>query len=220
MLCIKTGMQNEYDIAKRYAAPGTLILSGQQTVADLQQQVPADCKAIMSFGMSGGLRPQLPIVGQTVIASFLVDDQSNSYIPDLAWTKRLFAATHFYASRYYSSGRYNESNTPSQRAAIYARTQAWCVDDESLWVAQFAKARGIPFAILRNVSDAWNDDVSITSNILSVNGGANPLAVLKDVFTDPLTMEKIAVHYQTSQSQLEQAARLVGPTFGWGGISP
>jgi adenosylhomocysteine nucleosidase len=207
-------MKNEYDLAQKYAAPGTLVLTGIQTVADLNKNVPRECKAIMSFGMSGGLRPGLPVVGQTVLASYLVGPNGEHYTCDKTWCNRLFAQTKFYVQPYYSSGQFNQANTPEQRAAIYKKTGAWCIDDESLWVAQFAKARGIPFVIGRNVSDQWNDDVSITSNILNANGGADVEAVIKDLFTDPVTMIKIGLDYKRSQAGLEYFAKEVGPAFG------
>ena len=215
MICLKTGMMNEYQVATKYAVTGTLILTGIKTVADLDCEVLPECEAIMSFGMCGGLRPKLPIVGQTVIATRLIGPNGEAYECDLAWRRKLFAITNYYAQPYYSSGLFNQANTPAQRAALYAQTNAWCIDDESLWVAQFAAKRNIPFAIMRNVSDAWNDDVSITSNILNASGGIDPMAVLKAVVTEPVNMVKIGIHYEISQRALEAAAQKVGPSFGW-----
>lgn len=215
MLCIKCGLVNEYDLAVKYAASGTLVLKGIQTVDDLQKNVPRECQAIISYGMCGGLRPKLPVVGQTVIGSHLVGPNGEIYQCDANWHRRLFALTRYYVQAYYSSGLFNQANTPAQRAALYAKTGAYCIDDESLWVAQFASARKIPFAIMRNVSDAWNDDVSITSNILNAGGGADWWAVLKDVVTDPEDMVKIGLHYATSEHWLEVAAQKVAPNFGW-----
>lgn len=216
MICIKSGMQNEYDVAKEFSAAGTLILTGVQTVDDLQKQVPLECSAIMSFGMAGGIRPKLPIVGQTVIADRLIGPQGEQYHCDSAWNHRLFLRTKFYTQPYFSSGTYNTANTPAQRAAIFAETGAWCIDDESLWVAQFAKQRGIPFTIMRNVSDAWNDNVSITSNLLAKGGSVNVFNAIADFVSDPIEMAEIAAHYEVSQSQLEASARKVGPDFCWG----
>jgi nucleoside phosphorylase len=208
-------MSNEYDLARKYAAPGTLVLKGVMTVDDLQKQVPQDCKAIMSFGMAGGLRPGLPVVGQTVIASRIIGPNKEVYHCDHEWHTRLFLKTSYYVQSYLSTGQFNQSNTPEQRAALYAEYGAWCMEDEGLAVAQFAQARGIALADYRNISDAWNDNVSITSNILNAGGGADFMAVLKDVVTDPEDMVKIGIHYATSEHWLEVAAQKVAPNFGW-----
>jgi adenosylhomocysteine nucleosidase len=215
MLCIKTGMKNEYDLAKRYASADTLVLTGIQTLENLLANVPKSCKAIMSFGMCGGLRPDV-LVGQTVIASYLVDPHGATYVCDMYWRDRICTKTqHRTQLPYYSSGKFNEANTPAQRAAIYTKTNAWCIDDESLFVAQFAMRREIPFIIARNVSDQWNDDVSITSDILDAQGRPKPMAVASALFKSPLSLIKIGMNYQRSQNALELFAKEIGPNFGW-----
>jgi adenosylhomocysteine nucleosidase len=213
MLCIKTGMKNEYDLAKRYA-PGTFTLTGIQTLSDLHERVPMRCSAIMSFGMCGGLKPGAQ-VGQTILASYLVDPAGGHYVCDRAWLGRLTAKSHAYIYPYYSSGKFNEADTPAQRAKIYAKTGASCIDDESLFVAQFALRRNIPFMIARNVSDQWNDDVSVTSDILDEKGAPKPLAIALALFKSPLSLLEIGMNYQRSQSALELFAKEIGPSFGW-----
>jgi hypothetical protein len=210
-LTVKTGMQPEADIATAHF--DAQILTGVQTVDSLQSVVPKSCAAIASFGLCGGLRSGLPIVGQTLISSMLVSP-NGSYVPDQAWAKRCFAATHAYTQRWYSSGQYDQADTPAQRAALFASTQAWCIDDESLAVAQFAKIRDIPFIIVRTVSDAWNDNVAISSNLLNSQGSVNIWNVLKDLATDPEDMISMWQHYNTSIGELGTAAIQLGRNFG------
>jgi adenosylhomocysteine nucleosidase len=215
MLCIKTGMRNEYDIAKRYASwDRTLVLTGKQTLNDLLEHVPKTCTAIMSFGMCGGLRPGV-VVGQTVIASYLIGPNGDNYPCNSAWQHNLFKKTHHFVQPYYSSGKFNQANTQEQRAAIHKKTGAWCIDDESLFVAQFAVKRGIPFAIARNLSDQWDDDVSVTAGILNSQGEPQTLAVLGALFKAPITMVKIGLDYRRSQAGLKLLAEQIGPDFGW-----
>jgi hypothetical protein len=213
MLCIKTGMQPEYEIARAHAAPNTPILTGIQTVEMLQKNVPPSCSAIMSFGMCGGLSPTLPIVGQTLIASHLVGPIGELYLPDRAWNDRLYAVTHSYVQPWYSSGRFNEANTPEQRAKIYRWTNAWCIDDESLAVAQFAKARKIPFVIVRNVSDQWDDNVAITATLLTATGGVDPWEVVRAFIDDPIEMVQIGLDYEKCKAELAVTATQIGPSF-------
>jgi adenosylhomocysteine nucleosidase len=214
MLCVKTGMRNEYDLAKRYAL-GALVLTGIQTLADLEKNVPKTCTGIMSFGMCGGLRPGEPTVGQTVFASQLIGPQG-TFLCNYEWNYRLCEkVSGAISAPYYSSGEFNQADTPAQRATIYARTRAWCVDDESLFVAQFARARNIPFVIARNVSDQWDDDVSVTASILDDKGKPKPLEVLSALLRQPITLVKIGLAYNRSQSGLTQLAQQIGPDFGF-----
>jgi Phosphorylase superfamily len=209
-------MRNEYDIAMRYTSRDyALVLTGIQTLTDLERHVPASCEAIMSFGMCGGLRRGAPTVGQTVLASYLTGPNGETYSCDTFWRLRLHERTQCNAQPYYSSGRFNEANTPAQRAAIYAKTGAWCIDDESLFVAQFARLRGIPFVIARNVSDQWNDDVSVTAGILNSQGQPQPLEVIRALFKEPLSLVRIGLDYRRSQAGLEQLAKDIGPGFEW-----
>lgn len=214
-LVIKTGMANEYQIAKAHSGPSVTVLTGVQTISDLEKHCPSDTQAVLSFGMCGGLRPYLPVVGQTILASVLVDADNNLYYPDLDWTKRLFAATHAYTQRYFSNDQYNTSNTPAQKAEFWQKYQAWAMDDESLAVARFAQKHRISFAICRNISDAWNDNVSITANLLNSIGDVNIWNVIKAITTDPDDMIKIWRNYNLSNSELGVAAVQLGPNFCW-----
>lgn len=214
-LVVKTGMKNEYDIVKAHAGSDVTILTGVQTVSDLEAHVPSQCQAILSFGMSGGLRTHLPVVGQTVIASHLVDPEGHVYQPTQTWRKRLFQATHAYVQPYYSSGLYNTANTPKERLALYDKYQAWCIDDESLAVAQFALKHKLAWNIVRNVSDAWNDNVNITAGLLNSTGNVDIWNVIKAFATDPEDMIKIWRNYNLSNAELGVAAVQLGPTFQW-----
>lgn len=230
MLVVKTGISPEYGIARAHF-PNAVHLTGVQTLASLEAQVPATCTAIASFGLCGGLRPQQPVIGQTVVSSTLLTPASvyvpipphmptESYVSDAAWRERIYAKTLYGAHPYFSSGRFNTADTPAQRALLYEATQAWCIDDESIYVAQFAAARRIPFVIVRTVSDAWDDDVSITANILTASGGVNIAALLWKVaqdLADPHGPEeafiRIWTDYNHSISALGAAAVRLGPDF-------
>ena len=214
-LCIKTGMVPESQVAAAHAAAGTTLLSGDLKVADLDRLVPATCDAILSFGLCGGLRPALPVVGQTIIASRLIGPEGETYEPDLAWVRRLFAATHAYTQPYFSNGLFDTADTPAQRAALYDRYGGRVIDDESLYVAQFAASRKIPFAVLRNVSDQWDDDVQVTAHLLNSSGGVDMAAVLRALVSDPAAMIKIWRAYNLSIAELGTAAVEVGPSFCW-----
>ena len=206
---VKTGMKNEYDIAKAHFDPASVILTGIQTVADLEKNVPSYVRKIISFGMNGGLRPEAPIVGQTIICSHLVGPDG-IYYPDQHWNHQIFLKTKYFEAPIYSDGNFNESNTPAQRAKLYEHTHCWAMDDESYFVAAFCKKHGLQWTAVRNASDAWNDDVSITSHLLNAQGDVDIWAVIKAFTTDPEDMLKIWKHYKTSETQLGVLAVQLG----------
>jgi adenosylhomocysteine nucleosidase len=221
MLTIVTGLTEEAAIARYVAAPGTLILCGQAQRDNIATLVPQDCTSIISFGLFGGLSPDI-VVGQTVIADKLIDADGNVYMPDPVWRKRLFSSTKSFEHVWYSSGLYNTADTPSQRAAIFSKTGAHAIDDESLAVAKLAQNRAISFGILRSCSDIWSDTVPLAArNATNPDGSSNIASVLawleahpRDDLEEIYDLAKIAGEYQTSIDELRTAALAVGPTFG------
>ena len=217
MLCIKTGMVMEERIARSYAAPGTLVLTGDMTVADLDRVVPYDCEAIMSFGLCGGIGT-LPVVGQCFLATTMVTPSGN-YHSDPAWLHRLFTKTRAYEVHWYSSGLFNTANTPEQRASLSASTGCQIIDDESRAVYEFAARRGIVAAAMRTVSDGAEDNLPpAVIDALGKNGSTDILEVMKSIILDPAqipSLIKTAQEAKVSLDTLEAAAKQVGPTFQW-----
>jgi nucleoside phosphorylase len=158
-----------------------------------------------------------PVIGQIFIGDVLIGPQGETYQADPAWRCRLFAKTKAYERHWYSSGLFNTANTPAERTSLYKSTGAWVIDDESLFVAQFAKARGIPFQILRSVSDAASDTVPPAArNALNQNGSSDIEEVLKSILTDPAQIPdliRIGNEYYQSLAELRTAAIQIGPTF-------
>lgn len=217
MLVVKTGMQSEADVASSVVAPGTFVLAGQHTPEQLQALIPTNCDAIMSFGLCGGLAPQAEIAQVFLCTTLVTPD--GSFEADKDWIVRLFARTKLYAQHWYSTGVYNEANTPEQRAAIFNQTGAWVIDDESYSVAIFAKQRGIPFTIMRSVSDGYADTVPpAADNAINPDGSFNLWSLLTSLASDPgqiAGLIKMASQYNQSLGTLKQAALELGPTFLW-----
>jgi adenosylhomocysteine nucleosidase len=212
MLVIKTGMQSEYDIAKRYADPSALILTGIQTAADLKRNVPQNCTGIISFGLCGQLSGE--VIGQAFIYD-LIRTPAGDFMPDPDWRKRLFAATRYVECRCWSSGKFNTANTIADRAALYAQTGCCAIDDETYAVAGFAAARNIPFIGLRVVSDGAEDNLpSAVLSALNPDGTTDIEAVVLSVIKDPLQVPaliKTAREYEKSLGELRRAIIDAGP---------
>jgi adenosylhomocysteine nucleosidase len=222
-LVIKTGMEVEYQIARRYAAPDILVLTGAATATSLDQVVPQDCKAVLSLGVCGGLAPEAQI-GQAFIYDRVLTPETmelgwSEYKCDSAWRKRLFAATRYYERSCWSSGQFNTANTVAARASLFGHTNCWIIDDESYAVAQFAAKRGIAFIGLRTVSDGAEDNLPpAVINALNPNGTDNLWNVVASVAEDPLQIPaliKTALEAKRAFDELETACIAVGPNFQW-----
>ena len=216
-LVIKTGMVVEQSIAQQYAAQGILVLTGEYTPAALDAALPKDCKAILSFGVCGGLSPQAQI-GQAFIYDACVTP-SGIFYADIPWRKRLFAATKYYERRVWSSGDFNTANTVAEREQLLAQTGCWVIDDETYAVAAVADARDIAWVGLRTVSDGAEDNLPpAVLNALNANGTDNIEAVITSVVEDPAQIPALletAMNAQKSYDELRTACITVGPNFQW-----
>lgn len=217
MLCVKTGMASEYAVAKQFAAADVQLLTGVQTVADLETHVAADCRAIISFGLCGGLSPQAQI-GQSFIYSACVTPDA-VIAADAAWSHRLFSATRYYERKVFSSGLFNTANSIAQRADLLRTHGCWIIDDETRAVAEFAQGRGIAWAGLRVVSDGAEDELPPTVvNALNPDGTANIEAVVASVVQNPAQLPALiqtAREFEFSIAELRTAAHAIGPHFQW-----
>lgn len=216
-LVIKTGMTVERDIALRYAAPGTVVLTGKMTASQLEAALPSDCEAILSFGVCGGLSPKAR-VGQTFIHSYVVSADGTRGC-DVLWRRRLFAATHHLERHAWSSALIGGATTAEERADLFNKTGCWVDDDESCVIALVANNRGIAFGGLRAVSDGAEDNLPpAVINALNPDGSDDLEAVFSSVVTDPLQIPaliKTALEAQRAYCALKAACIAVGPDFQW-----
>lgn len=217
MLVIKTGMTIEQKIVKRYADPSILVLTGEFTVDALDAAVPKECTALMSVGVCGGLADDA-LIGQAYIYDACTTP-TNTITADVAWRRRLFAATKYYECHVWSSGQFNTANTVNERAALYAQTGCKVIDDETFSVAELAVRRNIPWIGLRTVSDGAEDNLPpAIVNALDPDGSDNIEAIITSVAEDPAQIPALlqtASDAQKSFAELRTACISVGPKFQW-----
>jgi hopanoid-associated phosphorylase len=142
---IVCGFRAEEKLARRLSP---LTICAWQRPAAAQELIARGAASLLSFGLAGGLAPGLA-AGQVLLPRAVLTAQGEYQAdPALhAWllaaapqaeTGPLYAATAVIA-------------TPEAKQALHAATGAVAVDMESGLVA--AQAAGIPFAVLRAVSD-------------------------------------------------------------------
>ncbi|MBL8660586.1 MAG: purine phosphorylase [Rhodospirillales bacterium] len=113
-----------------------------------------DCPALISFGLAGGLDPALAS-GTLVVADRIVAPDGRSFVADVAWRRRLLAATGGESGACAGAviGCDEAVGTPDEKAALFARTDAAAVDMESHAVAEVAERRSLPLLVVRAIAD-------------------------------------------------------------------
>jgi adenosylhomocysteine nucleosidase len=148
-----TGLAAEARVA---AGPGIMVVSSGGRTADfdarLQRAVALGVRAIISFGIAGGLTPRAP-VGTALVARKVVTENGENYLSDPAWSHRLSAALGG-APLVDMVGVDHPVADPQRKRALHLNTGAVAVDMESHVAARVAQANGLPFAAFRVVSDS------------------------------------------------------------------
>jgi adenosylhomocysteine nucleosidase len=156
--------------------------SDPETLAQRLATRAHDVAGLVSFGMCGGIDPALRI-GQWVIGRRLTGAVEAAC--DEAWVRIL--AERLPDARlgaFHADGRlFSDSADKGERAWGSA---ALAVDMESHLVAQAAQAAGVPFAIVRCVSDGADEELPPAVEVMMrANGGVDTGAVLRSVWRKP-----------------------------------
>ncbi len=154
--------------------------------AELEAELTAGALGVLSFGLCGALDPGLG-VPDLVIASAVVTD-SGSIPTDRAWAQRLSAALPG-AKFGVVAARDEMAPDVKAKAELRQATGALAVDMESHIVAALARRHGVPFAVLRAVSDTAAHTLPQAARVgLGADGKPDLLAVLVRLSADPRQM--------------------------------
>ncbi|HXV01789.1 MAG TPA: hypothetical protein VG166_14945 [Caulobacteraceae bacterium] len=175
-LVVVVGLTREARVVRRRAR----VVIGAK---GLEAALAEGATGVMSFGLCGGLDPGLK-VGDTVIGTGVVSGEDR-YEPGHAWTRQIASAlphatqVHFAASESIVGSR-------GEKADLRERTGAGAVDMESHLVARAAEKAGVPFAIVRTVSDSAHHDLPHAAKAgFKPDGTVDVLAVIGALFRRP-----------------------------------
>jgi hopanoid-associated phosphorylase len=202
--------------ARIAAGPGVLVICRGPEIADtLRLAFDAGCRSIISFGVAGGLAPDLR-PGDWIVASEVIDAQT-SRPTHTVWSRNLLETIP--EVRYGPVvGVPAPVADPLAKQDLHARTGAIAVDMESHIVAEFAAAHGMSFAVARVIVDPAHRRVPDAALIaLRPGGGTNLTAILREVLAKPaqvLPLLRIAGDAYAARSALLRLRRLLGPGFG------
>lgn len=179
-----TGLARE---ARIVAGPGIEVVTGagnaQLLSEKLNRSIAKGVCGVISIGIAGGLAPSLK-PGDCVVASEVAVPHGECFQTDAAWTKRMIARLpHGMIARVTGA---DTIIGIAGKAALYRATSAFTIDMESHITAELAAERGVPFVVLRVVSDAADSDLPPAASVaLGHDGRVKLSAVLASVIRRP-----------------------------------
>ncbi len=193
-LLIVTGLFSEARIA---AGHGMTVICSSSDPNRLRAQLDAfdhaGVRAIISFGVAGGLDPSLE-AGDLVVASEIITaDERWATAPTLSAS--LVAGTNIGRCRIVGgtiAGAEEIILDPRNKAVLHGESGAKAVDMESHIAASYAASVGLPFAALRAISDPASRSLpALALNALKPNGDIDPWKVLRGVARKPTVIPSL-----------------------------
>jgi adenosylhomocysteine nucleosidase len=214
VLLAVTGMRSEGKLLRRRCE---IIVAGSDSSTlpeKLQAAIDRGARAILSFGICGALSPE-HTVGTVVVGTEVVSG-SERWRADDVWANALTSACHP------TSGVVVGSDsillTEDAKAALHEQTGAMVADMESHIVARVATQRGLPFAVLRAVSDDAHHALPPAAAFgLNREGRIDYSAVLLSLLDEPSqwrALIRTARDTNTAMKALLSCLERLGPGLG------
>lgn len=170
---------------------------------------------IISFGMCGALDPALRI-GDWVIGTIIVGRREEAC--DSRWIASLSSSLPAArAGPIYADGRLIAN--AADKASLHRETGALAADMESHIAARAAAEAGLPFAILRCVSDEADANVPPAIAVAMRPGGGLALgAAFSSIMKQPSQLPGLirsVAGFRHAYSALATGVKAVGPCFGF-----
>jgi hopanoid-associated phosphorylase len=204
--------------ARIAAGPGVLVVCrGRETTDLLRLAIGAGCRSIISFGVAGGLAPNL-IPGDCVVASAIIDYPAVRPTDPL-WSRKL--AEMIPDARHGPIMGVNAVvSDPADKRKLHTFTRAVAVDMESHLVARLADAHGLAFAAVRVIIDPAHRAVPPAALLAMASGGSTDVsAMLREILTRPSQVSplmRLAADAIAARAALVRLRRTLGPSFSWG----
>ncbi|HZP70378.1 MAG TPA: phosphorylase [Pseudolabrys sp.] len=170
---------------------GVSVVCGQSSrLGDaLNDAIGPGVSGIISFGISGGLHPEL-VAGDWVVATS-VRHGDRIFTTDSKWARELVTRLPN-AILADVAGSDVVVSTPAGKARLY-ETGVVAVDMESHIAAEIAAKHGIPFASCRVIIDSAHRTLpAATSSALDSKGTVDVLAVMRSVIRMPSQLPDLA----------------------------
>jgi hopanoid-associated phosphorylase len=214
-LLIVSGLAAEAKIA---ASGGNATLCGGGNIARLEAEIVAALRGgvagIVSFGIAGGLAPNMP-AGAVVLAQSVIS-KGERHFCDPNWLKRLGKRLPTAASAIIF-GADAPLADHRRKAVLGSETGAVAVDMESHIAARLAARHGVPFAAVRIISDPVDRTLPPAAIVgMRSDGKADIPAVLRSLWRKPRQLPPLlrtALDARLAFASLRQCRPSLGDDF-------
>ena len=224
-LGIVCGLAFEADVLRRAARkldsdPSVLIVCsgpGPERAQHAAQLLSAQgIDALLSFGVAGGLDPDLE-AGAVIVAERVIGN--TEMMCDADWSTQLLAAVRDQvgASLAPIAGVTDVARTPSRKAELYSATRTAVADMESYGIALAAKAANVRFAAIRVVCDNAHESIPpIAVAAMGENGEVRTLKTMAGAVLHPAQIPgliRLGKRTARARTVLEALAGLCVPSL-------
>jgi hopanoid-associated phosphorylase len=198
--------------------PGVSVICKQAShlVDALEAEIRRGARGVISFGIAGGLAPDLK-AGDWVVGAGVKSEQGR-YPADRLWAQALLAALPG-AIQADILGVDAPVADPLEKRRLHARTGAAAVDMESHIAARIAAIHGLPFAACRAVIDAAQRSLPPAALVgLRADGTPDVAAVFRSVVRQPgqlPTLARTALDARIARTALRRGRGLLGAGLGF-----
>jgi hopanoid-associated phosphorylase len=214
-MIVVVGLAFEARIAAQSGLPVICAGKGRNLTAALSEAIAKGCKGLISFGVAGGLKADLPpgtcIVGSDIVAG------ERRYSMDRYWSQLLLQRLPS-ASSGILSGVDAPVVTADAKRALHTNTGALAVDMESHIVADAARQYGLRMAAVRVICDpAARGLPEMAFRSMRADGTTSVVALLQAIARQPNhipTMIRVALDARAARATLLRCSRLLGPGLG------
>ena len=197
------------------SSDGTLLvvsgMGGAAAASGARQLVDAGARALLSWGVAGGLDPALP-AGALFLPGEVISADGVVYQTAREWRETL--ATTVASCHPVTGGRLLTSRRPLGSAAdksiAFSETGAAAVDMESAAVAEVARAQGLPFLAVRAIVDTANEPLPMAAIAAASEGSVTLSRLLGAVARTPADLPgliRLMWRYRAASRSLAAVAR-------------
>lgn len=204
--------------ARIVAGPGVHVIcsgDGRHLAASLMKAIRQGSRGLISFGVAGGLAPELR-PGACIVGS------------DIVWGKARVATNREWSHRLLNTipdaihgtllGAPKPVACPKTKRDLHQRTGAMAVDMESHVVARIAAAHDLPVAAIRVVTDPAERALpGAALAAMRPDGTTDIMKMLRSMVQRPRELPSLvrtAIDARAARATLLRGRKLLGPTLG------
>lgn len=225
---IVTGLAREARCLQRQGADTRLRVvcaaadSSRAAAAAAELAGPDGCNGLISFGVAGGLAPEV-VSGDLLLPESVVTLRGEEFKVDHVWRQRLIGGLGWPLPP--TGGALVGCERPvelaTQKRSLWQQTKAYSVDTESHAVARAAAAVDVPFMVVRVVADPGHRTVpSWLAGTIAPDGKADLDRVLVGLLQRPWDLPGMIVlgsDFRRALKTLRRVAVRAGPLFFFSG---